>query len=672
MDNTKIDTSSFKDIEAISQNGSIIQFFLFHGENYLGWDCFNKGNISVGRSAEADLVLEDPNVSDIQAIFSLEGDRVIVRDEGCGSGVYVNGEAKEICVLNPLDFVTIGSYTVKVKLKRIVGRVREVDAPSPDGPTGCEDTHSEPIEVNSREETETGETISEAVAIDEDIGKEKHIEKDHVGDGRYKLHTIEDDEDGEEEEDDDIDGPFSLREKFEEREHAGVPHTKGEMALEVVKFRADNVIDVRYLSNREKYYFIDSDGRFCIAENKNPKECYFYFNEQFNGKVRIDGSVSKDIASLCTKENLHHKRKRIYRDDLPEDGDVVLSDGYYEYILRRVICNQSPKVPKPPERKNPLYKNLMKSTGFHIILLVSLGLFISLPEQMETRRPESRFVEIDSRQLEKQIRPAPKPKPKPKLTKVRATKKSVKKALKKISGKSKRRAKVASRSPNAGGGSGKKGNILNRNVNQTGLLGLLGDSISIKPREALAVVTNLDAVSSMHSAKGNFKVGGIVGKLGSSKIEIPSAGLVNTQGSTQVLRSAGVKGKGMVAALEKGKTGQKQVMGMVKAKLTKRVRVQGGMSREAVKKVIDKHLDEISFCYESALVSNPSIMGKVIFEWKILLSGRVGEVKIKSSSINATEILSCIKEAIKSWQFPKPKSSEVIVSYPFIFDIVGF
>ena len=128
----------------------------------------------------------------------------------------------------------------------------------------------------------------------------------------------------------------------------------------------------------------------------------------------------------------------------------------------------------------------------------------------------------------------------------------------------------------------------------------------------------------------------------------------------------------MIAALEKGKTGQEQVMGMVTAHLDKTVNVRGGMNREIVKRVIDQHLDEISYCYETALISNPSIIGKIVFEWKILLSGKVGEIRIKSSSINSSEIHSCIKSSIKSWQFPEPKGSEVIVSYPFIFDIVGF
>jgi hypothetical protein len=228
-----------------------------------------------------------------------------------------------------------------------------------------------------------------------------------------------------------------------------------------------------------------------------------------------------------------------------------------------------------------------------------------------------------------------------------------------------------SRSIKAGGGQG-KGNVAKRNVKQAGILSMLGDSVGFKPNKALAAVTNLDAVSTTHVGGKNFKAGGIVGKLGSSKIEVPSSGRINTKGSTQVLRSGGAGAGGRVAALEKGKTGQKQVMAMVSAKLSKKVRIHGGMSREAVKRVIDQHLDEVNFCYENALIANPSIMGKIVFEWKIMMSGKVGEVKIKSSSIKSGSIHGCIKKAIKTWRFPKPSGTEVVVSYPFVFDIVGF
>jgi hypothetical protein len=234
--------------------------------------------------------------------------------------------------------------------------------------------------------------------------------------------------------------------------------------------------------------------------------------------------------------------------------------------------------------------------------------------------------------------------------------------------------------------------VVTKNIHQAGILSMIGDNIGIKPQEAMAAVTNLDAVSSPAENKAQFKVGGIVGKLDGGRIEVPKAGIVNTKGSSQVLRSGGGSGGsggiggtgssggsggpgggGWVAALDKGSTGSRQVKAKVSAQLNKTVKVQGGgMSREEVKKVIDQHLDEITHCYETALVANPSLMGRVVFEWKILMSGKVGEVRIKSSTINSQEIHSCIQSAIKTWEFPQPEGSEVIVSYPFIFDIVGF
>jgi len=163
-----------------------------------------------------------------------------------------------------------------------------------------------------------------------------------------------------------------------------------------------------------------------------------------------------------------------------------------------------------------------------------------------------------------------------------------------------------------------------------------------------------------------------VGKLGTGEIAVPKNNIISTKGSNQVLRSYGRKGEGTVAALEKGTTGEQEVMGMVTAKLDKSARIRGGLSMEAVKRVIDAHLDDITYCYESELISNPSIIGRVMFEWKILMSGKVGEVRIKSSSINSHEIHTCIKDSIRTWHFPQPSGSEVMVSYPFVFDIVGF
>jgi hypothetical protein len=405
------------------------------------------------------------------------------------------------------------------------------------------------------------------------------------------------------------------------------------------------------------------------------------------------------MYDFCIPQYLYRKRREIYRIPLPEEGHVVLTDGSYEYLIRKVRKLQSPKVAEPPKQENPLPKVLAKSTAIHAILLILLGLFISLPRMNEAQKVETRFVHLDTstlintpplREAKKQITPKkPNPPKKTKALEPQKTKASTiakKSRAKKIPRQKRnkvRRAakgeKMISSSPHAGGGSGRDGNVSTRNVKQAGILGILGDSVGSMSLsgEALAAVTNLDAVTSPGSTTENFKVGGIVGRIDSSNIEIPSGRVVQTRGTHQVLRSVGAKGEGHVAALKKGKTGQNTVRAMVSVDLDNKdlenkVRIRGGMSREAVKRVIDQHLDDITVCYENALLKEPTITGTIVFEWKILLSGRVGETRIKTSSIKSNDIHSCIKAAIKSWQFPKPQGSQVMVSYPFVFDIVGF
>ncbi len=507
----------------------------------------------------------------------------------------------------------------------------------------------------------------------------------------------EEDDDDDDEYEDDIEASFSLKEKIISSSLIKSNKTAlragfQDVSLEIIKFSRDRVIDHIFLNKGEKYNQFNDTGKYCIADFNRSGKRFYYFNSNIKQVIKSDNTGTQVLEDLKIKENLYRKRKEIYRDTISPKQQIRLHDGCYEYLIRESVNAASPVVKMPEKSNKKDLKFFLISLGIHAALVLSL-LIQSFVASQEDINIEPIFATIDSVELEKIIKkrtPPPKPKPKPPVKKEPvvvkpAEKKPVKKIVKKKPAKSvviskkkvknnKKSKQVARKSsdPNAGGGFG-KGNVVNRDVNQVGLLSMLGNNTgAVSSSAALASVTNLDAVSSPGAGKNNFKVGGIVGKLGTSKISMPTSGIISTQGSNQVLRSAGASGKGRVAAMEKGKTGQKAVQGTVSAQMTKSVRIQGGMSRAAVKKVIDQHLDEINYCYETALISNPSILGKVTFEWKILMSGRVGEIRIKSSSLNSHELHACIKSSIKSWQFPKPTGAEVIVSYPFVFDIVGF
>ena len=814
---------------AVADNSLVAQFFVFRGDEFLGWDCFHKEKVTAGSSTTADLVLTGENIADIQAAFRFNAERVIVCNEDHGQGLLVNGKPVTASLLGPLDLVTIGPYDLKIKLKRPVDRCSDMEISAFSGPTaesvvsvldlahgypaGALTPADDPMEketqpkedrINGRRYNVTfnGKTVegrqcedvkhhlqallkieqktverlfsNASMVIKQDVDYEtalKYLDAFKRAGAICELEALErhgkgesaeltDDvtefepqrtakaevvqegpksqvvsqevdqrdndeneathsplplpqsedsegmtdrqagrhvsparsthvpgyihEEDEEEDDEGMVAPFSLKEKIvDATPHGKANQHRDEIIFQIVKCRGDHVIDISFLRKKEKYYITDENGRFRLAENKKGNKCCFYFNDQFSGTVQSSDGLSADIEELRTRDNLYRKRKKIYRKVVPTNGSVTLADGYYDYVLRKVVRNQGPQVAEPAKKSIFFHKHLAKSSAFHAVVLVFLTLFVSLPDPARRQLPEARFVQIDERELldrkkveppqrREKAKPAQRPKEvEPFQKSTRMAKKTTPKTAKpKTSG-------GVSRSPRAGGGAGKAGgNISNRNINinQTGILGALGikDGIGLMPKEALAAVTNLDAVSSTRGGEANFKVGGIVGKLGGSKIEAPSGPVINTKGSAEALRSAGVRGEGRIAALEKGKTGERKVQGMVTASLTKTVRIQGGMSREAVKRVIDEHLDEISYCYECALIANPSIMGKMVFEWKILMSGKVGEVRIQSSSIQSSDLHSCLKGAIKSWQFPKPKEAEVVVSYPFVFDIIGF
>ncbi len=471
----------------------------------------------------------------------------------------------------------------------------------------------------------------------------------------FEEETEEDDED------DEGDLPLFLRDRLMETNHFDSASVTGHVALEVIKFRDDHVYDICFLDHKEKYHSGNGKTKFCLAENKSRHECYFYFTKQFMGQICTGNVLDTDIVDLCISENVHHKRKEIYRSFVPKKGTLILTDDYYSYLIRRVVRSKSPHVAASPRPDKRLNRSLVHSAGFHFVIMLLLTLFVALPTKQHLQEPESRFVHIDTAKLKKK-EPA-----KPQKKKVMTEKPVIKKAEKPKKVPKKKKV-VRTRKKTVA----QKGNVKKRNIKKAGILSLIGTSAGIIPKEALASVTNLDTVSAPRMSDENFRVAGIADKLDSPDIELPVGDVLKTRGSSQVLRSAGTKGEGRIAELNEGTAGQKGVKGMVSVELDNKVRVQGGMSREAVKRVIDQHMEEVTYCYETALMGNPSLAGSIVFEWKILLSGKVGEVGIKTSSVKSDIIHSCIKRAIKTWQFPKPTNTEVIVSYPFVFDIVGF
>jgi hypothetical protein len=97
-----------QEIRASLQGGG--QFIAFQSDGGVTLRSLDEGWTRIGRSAAADLQLDDPTVSRRHALFVREDDKVRVLDDRSLNGVFVNGKQVEGGELTDGDEVAVGRY----------------------------------------------------------------------------------------------------------------------------------------------------------------------------------------------------------------------------------------------------------------------------------------------------------------------------------------------------------------------------------------------------------------------------------------------------------------------------------------------------------------------------------------------------------------------------------
>ena len=95
--------------------------------------------------------------------------------------------------------------------------------------------------------------------------------------------------------------------------------------------------------------------------------------------------------------------------------------------------------------------------------------------------------------------------------------------------------------------------------------------------------------------------------------------------------------------------------------------IEGGLDREQIAEVIQRHLGQIRFCYEQGLQEKPQLNGRVAIRFYINGGGFVNTAAVSNTSLHAGDVESCIVGHLKSWKFPEPRGGVVVkVTYPFV------
>jgi TonB family protein len=100
--------------------------------------------------------------------------------------------------------------------------------------------------------------------------------------------------------------------------------------------------------------------------------------------------------------------------------------------------------------------------------------------------------------------------------------------------------------------------------------------------------------------------------------------------------------------------------------------VHGSLSKEVIRRIIGRHINEVRFCYEQELNSRPDLQGRVAVKFMISPSGTVQTAAVATSDLGNAKVEQCIAQAVRRWTFPAPDGGGiVVVTYPFVLSQTG-
>ena len=93
---------------------------------------------------------------------------------------------------------------------------------------------------------------------------------------------------------------------------------------------------------------------------------------------------------------------------------------------------------------------------------------------------------------------------------------------------------------------------------------------------------------------------------------------------------------------------------------------EGGLSKEQIQRVVESHRAALQFCYEKELQRFPHLAGTVKLYWRVESDGRVGAVRVDSTTLGNPSAEGCMSRQVKAWTFPKANGI-TNVNFPFLF-----
>ncbi|MCP4603102.1 MAG: AgmX/PglI C-terminal domain-containing protein [Proteobacteria bacterium] len=181
-------------------------------------------------------------------------------------------------------------------------------------------------------------------------------------------------------------------------------------------------------------------------------------------------------------------------------------------------------------------------------------------------------------------------------------------------------------------------------------------AIGVDPENALgSLVGNQIGESFGYGGLGLTGTGRGGGGSGEGTLGIGHLGTIGTGG-----------GRGSGSRYGRYKGGLKERLSKGPRVVSSPATIKGSLSKNVIRRIVRRHINEIKFCYEQGLRKRPDIAGRVAIKFLISRSGAVQSTAVFSSTVDDPQVESCIARTVRRMTFPQPEDGGiVIVTYPF-------
>lgn len=85
------------------------------------------------------------------------------------------------------------------------------------------------------------------------------------------------------------------------------------------------------------------------------------------------------------------------------------------------------------------------------------------------------------------------------------------------------------------------------------------------------------------------------------------------------------------------------------------------------RRVVRRHMNEVKFCYEQALLRRSDLTGRAVLQLTVAANGSVTAAAVVSDELHEPALAACLGAAAARWQFsPAADTGIAVVTYPFL------